>query len=118
MATRTQDLTEFSKPIADEMAARCGSLKHVLSAGVIALKAASPGMREIYMARATGKDVALEDEENRIARMIIQILRTTESYGLPPEDLAYLAEVRQTLSGNIASGPDKEVPQRKRAKRA
>ena len=32
MGTRTNDLTEFAKPVADELAARCGSLKRVLSA--------------------------------------------------------------------------------------
>ncbi len=32
MGTRTIDLTEFAKPVADELAARCGSLKRVLSA--------------------------------------------------------------------------------------
>ena len=30
--TGTIDLTEFYKPVADELAARCGSLKRVLSA--------------------------------------------------------------------------------------
>ena len=32
MGTRTNDLTKFAKPVADELAARCGSLKRVLSA--------------------------------------------------------------------------------------
>jgi hypothetical protein len=27
MGTRTNDLTEFAKPVADELAVRCGSLK-------------------------------------------------------------------------------------------
>jgi len=31
MGTRTNDLTEFAKPVVDELAARCGSLKRVLS---------------------------------------------------------------------------------------
>ena len=32
MGTRTNDLTEFAKLVADELAARCDSLKRVLSA--------------------------------------------------------------------------------------
>ena len=35
MATRTNDLTEYAKPIADELARRCGSLKRILSAFAI-----------------------------------------------------------------------------------
>ena len=31
MGTRTNDLTEFAKSVADKLAARCGSLKRVLS---------------------------------------------------------------------------------------
>lgn len=55
MGTRTNDLTEFAKPTADELADRYGSLKRVLSAGVLALAALSSEEREYYMAAAGGK---------------------------------------------------------------
>ena len=60
MATRTNDLTEFAKPIADELANRCGSLKIVLSAGVLALNDLSPDKREHYMAKAIGEELELQ----------------------------------------------------------
>lgn len=55
MAKRTNDLTEFAQPVADELAARCGSLKKVLSAGIMALNDMSPEKREYYMSLASGK---------------------------------------------------------------
>ena len=57
MGTRTNDLTEFAKPIADNLANRCGSLKRVLSAGILALDDMSPGDREYYMAKAIGEEI-------------------------------------------------------------
>lgn len=52
MAKRTNDLTEIAQPIANDLAARCGSLKRVLSAGVLALNALTPEQREVFMAQA------------------------------------------------------------------
>lgn len=60
MSGRTDYLTEFAKPIADKMADRCGSLKKVLSAGVLALDALSPDLRELFMAMASGKKTELK----------------------------------------------------------
>jgi len=54
MAKRTNDLTEFAKIVADKLAARCGSLKKVLSAGIMALDALSAEEREKFMAAANG----------------------------------------------------------------
>ena len=66
MATRTNDLTDYAKPIADEMAARMGSLKRVLSAGIIALSDLSPDQREYYMAKAVGQDIKESDSPKPI----------------------------------------------------
>lgn len=54
MATRTNDLTEFAKPVADYLYKRIGSLKVVFSAGVIALSKLSPDEREKMIAEANG----------------------------------------------------------------
>lgn len=54
MPTRTDNLTEIAKPIADRLTAHCGSLKRILSAGVMALDACSAEEREMYMAAAIG----------------------------------------------------------------
>ena len=57
MATRTNDLTDFAKPVADRLAERCGSLKRVLSAGILALDSLSAEEREQFMAKATSSEV-------------------------------------------------------------
>lgn len=49
MAKRTNDLTLAAQPVAEELAQRCGSLKHVLSAGILALNALDSDAREAYM---------------------------------------------------------------------
>lgn len=54
MAGRTDALTEIAKPIADRLFAHCGSLKRILSAGVLALDALPPEERERFMAAAIG----------------------------------------------------------------
>jgi len=54
MATRTNDLTEFAKPLADLLHKKVGSLKVVLSAGVIALSKLSAEEREQMIGEANG----------------------------------------------------------------
>jgi len=49
MAKRTNDLTLAAQPVAEELAQRCGSLKHVLSAGILALNDLDSDAREAYM---------------------------------------------------------------------
>ena len=57
MGSRTDWLTDFAKPFADELVERTGSQKRVLSAGVLALYDLTPEQREYYMAKAVGKDL-------------------------------------------------------------
>ena len=57
MGSRTDWLTETSKPIADKLYAQLGSLKRVLSAGVLALHDQEPQMRQYYMAKAVGFEI-------------------------------------------------------------
>ena len=78
MASRTNDLTEVSKPVAEELAHRCGSLKRVLSAGVLMLRDASPEVREYYMAKSVGVDLAeIENPDEQFRRRVSQIVRET-----------------------------------------
>jgi len=71
-------LTEVSKPVAEELAHRCGSLKRVLSAGVLMLRDASPEVRKYYMAKAAGADLAeIENPDEQFRRRVSQIVRET-----------------------------------------
>jgi len=70
MAKRTNDLTEFAKLTADKLAARCGSLKKVLSAGIMALDALSAEEREKFMAAADG--VKLESSTKPTGKKSLQ----------------------------------------------
>jgi len=85
MATRTNDLTEFAKPIADELVATSGSLKRILSAGVLALNDLTPHEKEIYMARAIGRepkpfssDEDLDEEIRAFARSFAVLTQKLE----------------------------------------
>ncbi len=78
MTKRTDSLTEFAKPVADELAARCGSLKKVLSAGIMALNDMSPEKREYYMALASGKKVEpAVDDISKLKDYVKQIAKKT-----------------------------------------
>lgn len=67
MAKRSNDLTLAAQPVAEKLAQRCGSLKHVLSAGVLALNDHSPEEREAYMEDAAALEIpkrsGLSDKE-------------------------------------------------------
>ncbi len=62
MALRIDNLTEIAKPIAEDMADRYGTLKNVLSACVILFSELTPEEREVYMAKAVGRDIGNTDE--------------------------------------------------------
>lgn len=77
MATRTNDLTEFAKPVADYLYKRIGSLKLVLSAGVIALSKLSPDEREKMIAEANGLGLDNLDCPDEFRRRVTEICRET-----------------------------------------
>ena len=78
MGSRTDWLTEFAQPVAQELAERCGSLKRVLSAGVLILKDASPEIREYYMAKSVGADLTeLEKPDEEFRKRVSQIVQET-----------------------------------------
>ena len=56
MPTRIEDLTVFAQLPGKEMAARCGTIKAALSAGIIALSKLSPDAREKAIAIANGAE--------------------------------------------------------------
>ena len=99
MGSRSDWLTDFAKPVADDLAARSGSLKHVLSAGVMALAGCMAELREYYMARATGAEIDAMVEDERIARVLIRILRDGTDH-LSPEDREFLQGVRRLLAAD------------------
>jgi hypothetical protein len=89
MAKRTNDLTEFARPIADELASRMGTLKHVLSAGVMALNDLPAERREYYMAVAVGKKLN--------PKPLSEIPSEKEIYA----DLRNLADLVQAIDAKI-----------------
>jgi len=114
MAKRTNDLTEFAKPVADDLAARCGSLKKVLSAGILALKTLSAEEREKFMAAANGIELEPSKEIKKTKQNLresIDNVKYFAKFKLPsPEDQKALDELRRVL------GPEYKK-QKKKAKR-
>jgi hypothetical protein len=82
MARRTNDLTEFAQPVADELADRIGSLKRVLSAGVLALADLTAEQREYYIAKSVGKDLAV-DKENQDQLLTDTVKEIGTRYKIP-----------------------------------
>jgi len=79
MATRTNDLTEFAKPIADLLYKKMGSLKIVLSAGVIALSKLSAEQREQMIAEANGLGLeTLSEPEEQFRKRVLAILQESK----------------------------------------
>ena len=87
MSGRTDWLTYIAKPIADDLADRMGSLKRVLSAGIMALNDMTPDQREYYMAKSVGKDepksessdADLDDEIRAFARQFAVLTRKLQN---------------------------------------
>ena len=75
-------MTEVSKPVAEELAQRCGSLKRVLSAGVLLLNDCTPEVREYYMAKAAGADLTeIKNPDETFRNRVSQIVRDTIALG-------------------------------------
>jgi len=114
MAGRTDWLTKFAKPVADDLAARCGSLKKVLSAGILALKALSAEEREKFMAAANGMELKSLKEAKKTKPDLQEAIDNVKyfvKFKLPsPEDQKALDELRRALGSEIAK-------QKKKAKR-
>ena len=109
MATRTTDLTASAKPIADEMAIRCGTLKVALSAGIIALSKLSAEQREQAIAEANGRRPGLADDAAEveavkspqqkltIVRQIVDSMGTSHVQILGQKDAARVAKLKKAL---------------------
>jgi len=97
MAKRTNDLTEFAQPVAEALAARCGSLKRVLSAGVLALDALSPTQREYFMAKAIGQEMELpEMPDEEFQRKVLQVLQAARAISAKKQ---HVPKARSAKSG-------------------
>lgn len=82
MATRTNDLTEFAKPVADYLYKRIGCLKTVFSAGVIALSKLSPEEREEMIAEANGLGLEqLDCPDAEFRRRVLEICQGAQIVG-------------------------------------
>lgn len=115
MATRTNDLTEFAKPAADKLAERCGSLKRVLSAGILALDSLSADEREQFMAKAIGADMEnsiekAKDEKPDFAESIENVKYFVKFKLLSKEEQTLLRELKSILAA--------EEKQKKKIKKA
>jgi len=106
MTRRIDDLTEFAKPVADDLADRMGSLKRVLSAGVLALADLSPDKREYYMAKSVGKEPLNPaiDSTGQPINDIVENIKYFVRYKIPSdEERRVLESLRQLLSDDIAA---------------
>jgi len=108
MATRTNDLTEFAKPVADRLAAHCGSLKRILSAGVIALDNCSSDEREMYMALAIGARYESSHQVRVKKSMLLLKEALTES---PPGEVVRILSYEESdmLKNLLAALPQPDV---------
>lgn len=100
MATRTNDLTEFAKPVADQLAERCGSLKRVLSAGILALDSLSAEEREQFMAKATSADLKKAPEKHKkpdLTESIENVKYFVKFKLMSKEEQALLRELKSML---------------------
>ena len=79
MPKRTDWLTEFARPLAEDLAARCGSLKKVMSAGVMALDSLTPEDREYFMAKADGVNVKPATIEANFRKKVLAIVKDAQA---------------------------------------
>lgn len=100
MATRIDDLEEFVKKQAEELVARLGSQKQVLSAGILALYDLDDKTRSDYMAKAVGKN---KTQDNSVAESI-EIVKHFIRYKIPnDEERRLLESLRQLLADDSAA---------------
>jgi len=114
MATRIDDLEEFAKPVAAELVARSGNLKRILSAGVMALQDSSAETREYYMARAVGKEVERNPEQEKIRAILLRLLdelqigRSEDKAAMRTEPINELtAKIKHFITYKIPSAEEK-----------
>jgi hypothetical protein len=80
MGTRAEELCPAATPVATELAIRTGSLKVVLSAGVLALQRLSPAEREALIAEAQGVQLPPDQTSEAIfRRRILEVFQEIEA---------------------------------------
>ena len=113
MGTRTDTLTEIAKPVADRMAARCGSLKHMLSAAVLAFEQLGSDDRERYMAAAIGATYQTREEVDLNKALLLLKEKVAAS---PPGDVTNISPEMQDLVRQVYKqiDPPKTRPSKRR----
>jgi len=87
MARRTEDLMEYAKPIAEELAEQTGSLNRVLSASIMAFKDLGPAKRQYYMAMAGGCTIRPESETPSEDEVYREIEKLADQWKLTNEKI-------------------------------
>ncbi|MFH0826098.1 MAG: hypothetical protein V2B18_25385 [Pseudomonadota bacterium] len=85
MGTRTEDLMPAATPVARRLVRRCGSLKHILSAAVMAFEGLPPDVREVFMERAAGEPSPLIWTETQFRAWLERVVPACEEV---PQDTA------------------------------
>ena len=123
MATRTNDLTEFAKSIADNMAMRCGTLKVALSAGIIALSKLSAEDRERAIAEANGQQADIEKPTESVQKPVTlrdaikKIVRKTKAEQELPAMRIKITSTDESLWAALKPMVDAEPEKKRKAKR-
>lgn len=73
MGTRIDDLMEPVRDTAKKMAAKCGTLKLALSAGILALSESTPEQRELYLEKLNSER-EFKPENKETLRQITRII--------------------------------------------
>jgi hypothetical protein len=111
MSTRASDLKPTAQQAAEDLASRYGSLKHMLSAAVLAFDWLAPEVREVFMKRADDKEAPLPDRPTdtqkaadlfwpylpaEIQQMLVNAVR-----GERPLDVLWLEMTREGLQRGL-----------------
>ncbi len=117
MSTRASDLKPTAQQAAEDLASRYGSLKHMLSAAVLAFDWLPPEMREVFMKQADGKEAPLPDRPTdtqkaadlfwaylpaEIQQMLVSAVR-----GEQPLDVLWLEMTREGLQRGLQARKEK-----------
>jgi len=102
---RTEWLTPIARERADKLAARCGSLKKVMSAGIMAFDSLSSDDRERFMALAEGIETA--DEPQQAAENIRHFMKIFPT--LDEKDQAFMYQFLDDNESKVVQAMNREL---------
>jgi len=120
MATRIKDLEEFVIKYAEELVARFGSQKQVLSAAILALYDLDDKARGDYMAKAVGRDISKSEKKLTQIEIAenIETLKHFIRYKIPSaEEKRLIESLRQLLADDSAALKSAEKMKHKKGRR-